>query len=78
MQKALKVSVCVCVCMCVCIYIYWEGVLKIFQNGGNPRRSSPNLDLLCVQQSDVASFCENYAKLYFDAKHLEKGLNRGW
>ena len=22
-------------------------------------------------------FCENYAKLYFDAKHLEKGLNRG-
>ena len=21
--------------------------------------------------------CENYTKLYFDAKHLEKGLNRG-
>ena len=40
--------------------------------------SGPNLDLTCVQQSDTASFCENYAKLYFGEKHLEKGLNRGW
>ena len=40
--------------------------------------SGPNLDLLCVQQSGAAPFCENYAKLYFDAKHLEKGLNRVW
>ena len=40
--------------------------------------SSPNLDLLCIQQSGVALFCENYAKLYFDAKHLEKELNRGY
>ena len=31
-----------------------------------------NLDLLCVRQSDAAPFCENYTKLYFDAKHLEK------
>ena len=36
----------------------------------------PNLYLLCVQQSGAAPFCENYAKLYFDAKHLEKGLIR--
>ena len=41
------------------------------------RLSGPNLDLLCIWQSDTAPFCENYAKLYFDAKHLEKGLNRG-
>ena len=40
--------------------------------------SGPDLDLSCVWQLDVAPFCENYAKLYFDAKHLEKGLNRGW
>ena len=40
--------------------------------------SGPNLDLLCVQQSDAAHFRENYLKLYFDAEHLEKGLNRGW
>ena len=26
---------------------------------------------------DAAPFSENYAKLYFDAKHLEKGLNGG-
>ena len=36
-----------------------------------------NLDLLCIQQFDTAPFCENYAMLYFDAKHLEKGLNMG-
>ena len=34
--------------------------------------------LLCLQQSDATLLCENYAKLYFDAKHLEKGLNRRW
>ena len=33
--------------------------------------SGPNLDLLCVQQSGAAPFCENYAKLYFDAKGIE-------
>ena len=33
--------------------------------------------LTLVRQSDVFPFCKNYAKLYFDAKHLEKGLNRG-
>ena len=35
------------------------------------------LNLYCVRLSDVARFCENYAKLYFDAKHLEKGLKGG-
>ena len=35
------------------------------------------VDLYCVRLSNAASFCENYVKLYFDAKHLEKGLNRG-
>ena len=40
--------------------------------------SSLNLDLFRDRQSGAALFCENYAKLYFDAKHLEKGLNRGW
>ena len=34
-----------------------------------------DLDLLCVRQSDAAPFCENYTKLYFDAKHLEKKTN---
>ena len=31
----------------------------------------PNLDLLYVQASKPASFCGNYAKLYFDARHVE-------
>ena len=39
--------------------------------------SGPNLDLLCVQQSDAAPICENFRMLCFAAKHLEKGLNRG-
>ena len=39
--------------------------------------SNPNVDLFYVQQSSAALFCENYAKLYFGAKHSEKELNRG-
>ena len=39
--------------------------------------TDPNLDLLCVRQSDTGCFCKNYAKLYFDTKHLEKRLNKG-
>ena len=41
-------------------------------------QAGSNLALVCVWQSDAAPFCENYTKLYFDAKHLEKRLNRGW
>ena len=33
------------------------------------------LDLYCIRLLNAAPFCENYTKLYFDAKHLEKGLN---
>ena len=40
-------------------------------------KPDPNLDLLRIQQSDAAPFCENYGKLYFDAELLERGLNRG-
>ena len=39
--------------------------------------SGPNLDLLCIQQSGAAPICEKYSMLYFDPKHLKKGLNRG-
>ena len=34
------------------------------------------LDLYCIQLSNTGLFSKNYATLYFDAKHLEKGLNR--
>ena len=40
-----------------------------------PVQSQPGPNL--VQQLDAAPFCENYKTLYFDAKHSEKGLNRG-
>ena len=39
-------------------------------------KPGPNLDLLCVRQSDAAPFCENYSKLYFNVKHLQNGVNR--
>ena len=39
--------------------------------------SGLNLDLLCIQQLNAVPFCKNCAKLYFDAKHLQNGLNRG-
>ena len=38
--------------------------------------SGHTLHLYCVRLSNAAPFCENYATLYFDAKRLEKGLNR--
>ena len=37
----------------------------------------PALIVLCIQHSGAAPFWENYAKFYFDAKHLEKRLNKG-
>ena len=42
-----------------------------------PRWPGHIQDLHCVRLSTAAPFCENYAKLYFDVKHLEKELNRG-
>ena len=38
-------------------------------------KSGHILDLYCIRLLNGAPFCENYAKLYFEAKHLEKGLN---
>ena len=35
------------------------------------------LDLFCFQLLNAVPFCKSYAKLYFDAKHLENGLNSG-
>ena len=35
-------------------------------------------NLLCIWQLGAAPFYKNYAQLYFDAKHLQKGLLRGW
>ena len=53
--------------MHVYIYIYIYIYYKYTHAG-------PNLDLSCVRLSNAANFCKNYATLYFDAKHLEKGI----
>ena len=34
--------------------------------------AGPNLYIFCVQLLNAAPFCENYAKIYFDAKQLEE------
>ena len=60
--------------MCLCSYTY-NTVLKI--KIGTSQQAGHILDLYCIQLSNTAPFCENYTKLYFDAKHLEKGLNKG-
>ena len=39
--------------------------------------AGPNLDLFCIRLLNAAPFCKNYAEIYFDTNHLEKGLNRG-
>ena len=39
-----------------------------------PDQAGHILDLYCVRLWNATLFCENYTKLYFDAKHLEKGL----
>ena len=48
----------------------------ILRNKRNSPR--PDLDFLRIQYLDAAPIREYNAKLYFDTKHLEKGLNRGW
>ena len=41
-----------------------------------PANSGYILDLYRVRLSNAVHFWKNYAKIYFDARHLEKGLNR--
>ena len=42
-----------------------------------PYRAGHILDLYCAWLLNATLFCKNYIKLYFDAKHLEKGLITG-
>ena len=38
-------------------------------------KSGHILGLDSIRLSNAATFCNNYTKFYFEAKHLEKGLN---
>ena len=48
------------------------------KNVFNECPTGPNLDLFYVRLSNAVPFSENYAELYFNAKHLERGLNWEW
>ena len=45
-------------------------------SNGNIRAKSKPFLLSTINVA--APFCENNANIYFDTKHLEKGLNSGW
>ena len=59
------------------LYI-WSCTEESHKDMFNACPKGPNLDIFCIRLSNAAPFCKNYAKIYFHAKHLEKGLNRGW
>ena len=61
----------------LCSFIFFKTSQFVF-GPSMANWAGPNLDLLCVWQLDTTHFCEKYPKLYFDAKHLQKGLKRGW
>ena len=48
----------------------WDNVVEIWEFDATGRAYSRPIS------HSTAPFCENYTKFYFDAKHLEKGLNR--
>ena len=43
----------------------------------NPIKSGPDLDENNFRLLNPALLHESYAKLYFDAKHINMGLNKG-
>ena len=59
------------------IYIFFKvGEIMSLKYGNLMLPAGHIIDLHLVRLSNAACFCKNYAKLYFDTKHLKKGLNR--
>ena len=58
------------------LYFFKVGEIMLLKYGNLMLPAGHTLDLYYIWLSNAASFCKNYTKLYFDAKHLEKGLNR--
>ena len=58
-------------------YSWWQRIRKSFGYWGGdfPTPPTPNLDLLYVRR---CLLLRKLCKPLFDAKHLEKGSNRGW
>ena len=58
-----------------CLLEKIDGCKKNHENSSATKvgeHTGSSLDLPCVQQLDVAPFCENYAKFYFDTKMIGK------
>ena len=63
------------------IYIFFKvGEIMLLKYRHLMQPAGYIIDLYCVQYcvwlSNAVPFCEDYTKLYFDSKHLKKGLNR--
>ena len=61
-----------------CVEEFWGMIFLFFSRKKDKPvvLSEHILDLYYIQLSNTDPFYENYAKLYFDAKYLEKGFNR--
>ena len=60
------------------LHFFKVGQIKLLKYGNLMLPAGQILYIYCVQLSNAAPFRQNYTKLSFDAKHLEKGFNRGW
>ena len=69
---------CQCITFWIIFWIYFfkVGEIMLLKYGNLMLPAGHILDLYCAWLWNVAPFLKNYAKLYFDAKHLKKGLNR--
>ena len=53
---------------------WWDNVVEIGKFDATSRAYSRPILRSTIER---CSFCKNYTNLYFNAKHLEKGLDRG-
>ena len=53
---------------------WWDNVVEIGQSDATSRAYSRPILRSTIER---CSFCKNYTNLYFNAKHLEKELDRG-
>ena len=55
-------------------HFFKVGEIMSLKYGNSMLLAGHILDLYLVRLSNAVSFCENYTKLYFDKKHLKKGI----
>ena len=55
-------------------HFFKVGEIMSLKYGNSMLLAGHILDLYLVRLSNAVPFCENYTKLYFDEKHLKKGI----